>query len=139
MRTEVATLYLLHFREPYWRKCQHYCGFTSRPLEARMADHRSKGRGSRLVRYALAHDNDFVVARTWEFADWRQARTRELQLKRMHKLSAYCLVCRGNMKKKAEPATKCPQHIRHWFTVGVGKVADRCTRCGAPNPKLSQK
>ena len=34
----------------------------------------------------------------------------------------------------------CPGHYRHWFRAygHVGLVAPTCTRCGAPNPKITE-
>ncbi len=93
----MAEIYLLHFKKPYWKTCQHYIGYTKFTAEERCAVHRgTKKNGSkpsRLVQYALRHGNDFVIAHVETFdTDW-EARQRERQLKRGGKLSRLCPMC----------------------------------------------
>ena len=55
-------VYVLHIEPPY-RHAAHYIGFTTRPDE-RVAEHLS-GRGSPLVRAALAAGHEVTVALKW--------------------------------------------------------------------------
>jgi predicted GIY-YIG superfamily endonuclease len=94
----MAELYLLHFQKPYWSKCQHYVGITKFTAEERCAVHRGNkhGRPSKLVQYALAHGNDFVIAHIEKFESDAAARQREKQLKRNGHFSKLCPVCKVN-------------------------------------------
>jgi predicted GIY-YIG superfamily endonuclease len=92
----LAELYLLHFKKPYWNKCQHYVGITKFTAEERCAVHRGnkEGRPSKLVQYALRNGNDFVVAHVEKFNSDSEARQREKQIKRNGHFSKLCPVCR---------------------------------------------
>ncbi|KKN82017.1 hypothetical protein LCGC14_0312840 [marine sediment metagenome] len=51
----------------------------------------------------------------------------------------YHLVCHKRMlarKQARAQASKCPGHLRHWFTASVGDRLSHCSRCGAPNPSM---
>jgi len=86
------TIYILHFDRPYWKTAQHYVGYTSRPLEKRMVEHRS-GKGAKICRYAMEHGIGFQVVHTEEFPTRSEARKRELQLKRERNLRRHCGLC----------------------------------------------
>lgn len=94
----MAEVYILHFDKPYWNKCQHYIGYTKFTAEQRCAVHRGKAKNgskpSKLVQYALAHGNDFVIAYKEAFDDDWKARQRERQLKHSGHLARLCPVCK---------------------------------------------
>jgi len=63
-RGELGVVYLLHFEQPYLH-CQHYLGFTARPLPFRLGEHVS-GNGSGLTSAVAAQaSNGLILARTW--------------------------------------------------------------------------
>lgn len=86
---------MLHFNFPYWTTAQHYVGYTTVGLEKRMSVHR-KGRGSKLVKYALKNGNDFEVTHIEEFETAFEARQRERELKKGKRLKSWCSVCKKN-------------------------------------------
>lgn len=101
--SEMAELYLLHFKEPYWKNCRHYLGITKFTAEERCAVHRgTKKNGSKpskLVQYALAHGNDFVIAHVEQFDEDWEARKREKLLKRGGHLPKLCPICQGRVNR----------------------------------------
>ena len=56
-------VYVLHIEPPY-RHAAHYIGFTTRPEGERIAEHLA-GRGSPLIRAALAAGHEVTVALKW--------------------------------------------------------------------------
>jgi len=58
--------YLIHFDRPISEKhtCQHYLGYTSRSIKARIAEHQN-GQGARLTQVALERGITFEVVRIW--------------------------------------------------------------------------
>ena len=93
----MAELYLLHFKKPYWKNCQHYVGITMYTAEERCAVHRGErhghGKPSKLVQYALRNGNVFVIAHIERFNDYHDARQREKQIKRNGHFNKLCPVC----------------------------------------------
>jgi len=88
-----SEVYILHFQSPYWTRCRHYVGYTTRDVETRVSEHRS-GKGSLLVNYAHNKKGiDFVVGLVEQFATRKLARWREKQLKREGHLSRHCKIC----------------------------------------------
>ena len=86
-------MYILHFDRPYWANARHYVGYTTIGVDKRIAIHR-KGKGSKLVDYALRHGIDFVVANTEEFDTKWEARSRERKIKKSKNIKKTCKVCR---------------------------------------------
>ena len=85
---KVGTVYLLHFRHKY-RHCQHYIGFTERPVEVRLGEHWS-GNGTGLTSAVHAQaDNEMVLARLWENVD----QSVEMILKSRAESPKLCPVC----------------------------------------------
>ena len=89
----------MHFDFPYWRTAQHYIGYTTIGLEKRMTLHR-KGRGSKLVNYALKNGNNFEVVYTEEFETAFDARKRERKLKQGKNLRLLCVRCKESREAK---------------------------------------
>ncbi len=89
----MAEVYLLHFEHPYWRKAQHYVGYTKFTAEERIREHQA-GNGSKLVAYALAHGNSFELVLTEHYDAIPEARARERQIKAWHGLNRFCPKCK---------------------------------------------
>ena len=88
-----SEVYLLHFKTPYWKRAQHYVGYTTIGADERIELHR-KGKGSLLVNYA--HNKlgiDFVVGLIESYATRPLARWREKQLKHEGHLARHCKIC----------------------------------------------
>lgn len=87
-----ACLYLLHFVRPFGH-ARHYLGYTGRAtdLDERLACHRS-GRGSALVRAALAAGIDFECVLTLRIP-LQDARTIERRLKNNGASTRLCPLC----------------------------------------------
>ena len=88
----VGTVYLLHF-EPGLpitgtRVARHYLGWTEGTVDDRVQQHLT-GRGSPLVRAAVAAGSKVTVARTWTSVD----RHFERELKRRHEAPRMCPRC----------------------------------------------
>jgi predicted GIY-YIG superfamily endonuclease len=84
----------LHFDRPC-KHARHYIGFTSSDsLEQRMERHRS-GTGARLLAVAISHGISWVIARTWKFDHFVDARAKEKSLKRQGGASRTCPICKG--------------------------------------------
>jgi len=87
-------VYILHF-EPSYKRIRHYTGYTI-DLKRRLRKHRN-GTGSRWVSFMLRTGSDFTVARTWTVATRREAREKELKIKRAG-AGKYCPLCRRGKK-----------------------------------------
>ena len=85
-------MYILHFDKPY-KGIRHYTGYTVN-LSKRL---RKPGTGSRWVSFMLHNGSDFTVARTWTVATRREAREKELKIKRAG-AGRYCPLCRRGKK-----------------------------------------
>jgi predicted GIY-YIG superfamily endonuclease len=93
-----GTIYLLHFSEPY-KHARHYLGWTSGPLEHRLAGH-AAGRGARLL--AVVRSANI----TWSLARTRPgSRTRERSLKRRGGSSRHCPMCEVTPRSLADRDT----------------------------------
>lgn len=91
------TIYLLHFEPPYEapigetgrvKRAGHYLGSCSGSVEERLALHLA-GRGSPLVRAAVAAGSDVTVAATW-----LGGRQEERKVKNQHHHARRCPICR---------------------------------------------
>jgi len=95
----VAELYILHFKKPYWKNCQHYVGYTKFTAEERCAVHRgvmkNGSKPSKLVQYALNHGNDFVIALVEQFNEDWEARQAERKIKRSGGGKRLCPICQN--------------------------------------------
>ena len=88
LRHNVAgTVYVLHFDPPY-RHAGHYVGWTEGDVCERIAVH-LQGRGSPLIRAAVAASVDVQLAATYE-----GTRYLERRLKRWHNTGRFCAICR---------------------------------------------
>lgn len=87
----MGTLYLLHFERPISERhtCQHYIGFTSGPLAARLKAH-ADGGGARLTQVARERGIGWQCVRTW-----KGGRADERKLKDRHDAPRLCPVCRA--------------------------------------------
>ena len=79
-------IYLLHFDPPY-KHAGHYLGYTE-DVDARVRSHLS-GRGSPLVRAAVAAGSEVKIVRTWP----EGTRTMERALKKQGSSSHLCPLC----------------------------------------------
>jgi predicted GIY-YIG superfamily endonuclease len=82
-----GTVYVLHF-QPAYKHAQHYVGWTAGDVAERVAVH-LRGRGSPLVRAAVAAGVDVQLAATYE-----GTRYLERRMKRWHHTSRFCAICR---------------------------------------------
>lgn len=87
--SEMGTLYLLHFEPPY-KHARHYLGWTQNP-ESRFDRHLA-GRGSPLVKAALAAGSIVTVARTWS-----GDRNEERRIKNGKNVPRLCPTCQGEL------------------------------------------
>lgn len=87
MCSNVGTIYLLHFAEPFGH-ARHYLGWSA-DLDARLAHH-ANGSGANLLRHVRAAGIDWTLARTWT-----GDRHRERALKNMGGHSRKCPICRA--------------------------------------------
>src|SRR3954467_13682584 len=83
-----GTVYVLHF-EPAYKHAQHYVGWTEGDVCDRVAVH-LQGRGSPLVKAAVAAGVDVQLAATYE-----GTRYLERRLKSWHNTGRCWGVCRG--------------------------------------------
>jgi len=83
--------YLLHFDQPISKKhtCQHYLGYTSRSIKARIAEHRN-GQGARLTQVAIERGISFEVVRIWRKVN----RSDERRLKNQKNGKLLCPHCK---------------------------------------------
>jgi hypothetical protein len=91
-------VYLLHFDRPLGNPAvprsiaQHYIGYSKRPIEIRMREHRSeKVHAAALVRAFRARGIGFTVARTWPEGD----RELEKKYKRWNIARDLCPICQA--------------------------------------------
>lgn len=80
-------VYVLHFEPPY-EHAKHYIGFTTRPVRDRVADHFA-GRGSPLVKAALAAGCSVTLAHSWQCGN----RHFERWLKNKKDTPKWCRTC----------------------------------------------
>lgn len=85
-------VYVLHIEPPY-RHAAHYIGFTTRP-DARVAEHLA-GRGSPLIRAALAAGHEVTVSLKWHCG----TRQFERYLKNQKGTSRFCPSCNPQAKR----------------------------------------
>jgi len=92
-----STIYLLHFEPAYEapigetgrvKRAQHYLGSCSGSVQERF-ERRLAGRGSPLVRAAVATGCEVTIATTWP-----GGRDDEREAKRGHRHARYCPICR---------------------------------------------
>jgi predicted GIY-YIG superfamily endonuclease len=83
-----GTVYVLHLDPPY-KHAGHYVGWTATDVQGRLATHLA-GRGSPLIRAAVAAGAQVELADTMP-----GSRALERRLKRWHKTSQFCPVCRA--------------------------------------------
>lgn len=84
-----GTVYVLHL-EPAYRHAGHHVGWTAdEDVDARVRAHLA-GRGSPLIRAALAAGCNIELAGTM-----RGSRALERRLKRWHKTRQFCPTCRS--------------------------------------------
>lgn len=89
-----GTVYVLHFDPPY-RHAAHYVGWTAGDVEARVATH-LRGAGSPLVRAAVAAGVRVQLAGCCP-----GSRALERRLKRWHKTTQFCPICRRRRDGRA--------------------------------------
>ncbi len=87
----MATVYLLHFDEPY-KHARHYLGYAE-DLAARLTQHRA-GSGARLTQVIKEAGITFTLVRTWE-----GGRDLERHLKRWHDSPALCPLCNPALQR----------------------------------------
>ena len=95
----MPSTYLLHL-EPSFGHAKHYAGWTPNGVRARASKHRN-GTGATLCRHAINAGCQLLVARTWTWATWQEARQHERRLKQQGK-SRYCPICRAERKANAQ-------------------------------------
>jgi len=85
----MGTVYLLHFREPVHGR-MHYLGFTEKPLEVRLHEHRKGGvEASQLTRRARKLGITFALGNAWHNASIEL----EAKRKRERNLKRHCVEC----------------------------------------------
>jgi predicted GIY-YIG superfamily endonuclease len=89
-----GTVYVLHF-DPPTGNAGHYIGWTEDDVCDRIAVH-LQGRGSPLVRAAVAAGVDVRLSATYE-----GTRYLEQRLKRWHNTSRFCALCRERRDQQA--------------------------------------
>ena len=94
----MAVVYLIHLDKPI-HNARHYLGYTSLPVQARLARHKS-GHGARLLKQANRLGIDYTVVRTWGCADQRQARRLERKLKRGRNSPKLCPKCNKRLQQE---------------------------------------
>lgn len=95
----MAEVYILHFERPVWGHAMHYCGYTKFTSQQRLQKH-ANGTGSKLCRYANVQGIDYRIVHIEKFETPRDARRREIKLKREGRLKRYCSICNANIQKK---------------------------------------
>jgi predicted GIY-YIG superfamily endonuclease len=85
---------VLHF-EPAYKHAQHYIGWTEGDVTQRIAVH-LQGRGSPLIRAAVAAGVDVQLAATYE-----GTRYLERRLKSWHNTGRFCAICRDRRHDRA--------------------------------------
>ena len=100
-------VYLLCFAGTPYHHARHYLGATGKTLEERLKAHRgqrgpsgeSLGRPAKLVAAMLAAGGDFVLAKSWSFANVDDAFAFERKLKEGGGGVACCPICKpGNRR-----------------------------------------
>lgn len=89
-----GTVYVLHLDPPY-KHAGHYVGWTATDVKGRVQAHLA-GRGSPLIRAAVRAGATVEVADTMP-----GSRALERRLKRWHKTSQFCPICRAHRSRPA--------------------------------------
>lgn len=93
------TVYLIHLeRSLNQRQAQHYCGYTSLTIEARMSRHLSN-KGAAFLKEANRQHIPWYIVRVWPDAGLDV----EKRIKRGRHLERYCPVCQFNSSKGELP------------------------------------
>jgi hypothetical protein len=83
-----GTVYVLHF-EPAYKHARHYIGWTEGEGVSARLDVHLRGRGSPLIRAAVAAGVQVQLAATHPGTGYSERR-----LKRWHKTGQFCAICR---------------------------------------------
>lgn len=90
---QIGTVYLIHFEQPYAAHARHYIGFTTLPVEQRLARH-ADGNGSKLLRAVTAAGIAYSVVKVWEGT----TKAFERRLHSRKDTPRFCPVCRQDRK-----------------------------------------
>lgn len=91
-------VYLLHLNEPL-KHAQHYIGWTSQPVPARLSQHR-RGQGAHFLKVAAEQGLKFELV-----AVWMGTRRFERRLKNRKNARRFCPLC--------QPVGKCQRPINN--------------------------
>jgi len=91
-------LYILHLNGKIANHAQHYVGYTTLGVDARVKRHRS-GDGSKMIAHALRIGLDFEIGHVEHFATAEEARWREIRLKHEKNLARHCEICKERRQK----------------------------------------
>jgi predicted GIY-YIG superfamily endonuclease len=94
-----GSVYLIHFARPF-KHARHYLGWTHRPVDERLATHRS-GHGANLLKHVNLAGIDYDVVRVWP-----GDRHLERQLKRWNGLAQHCPVCQAEERERRNATTR---------------------------------
>lgn len=90
----MGTCYLLHIEPPY-KRAKHYLGWTKADdSPTRRFDTHLAGRGSPLIKAAIAAGSTVTISRTWAKA----SRTDERALKNQKNAPRFCPICKAKHK-----------------------------------------
>lgn len=92
-------LYILHLNGKIANHAQHYVGYTTLGVEARVKRHRN-GDGARMIAHALKIGIDFQIGHVEHFATAEEARWREVRLKSEKNLRRHCEICKNVSTKR---------------------------------------
>lgn len=92
MTARLGSVYLLHFDPPF-KHARHYVGFCEQPVIDRVQEHLD-GRGSPLVKAAVAAGSHVEIARVWSSVD----RQFERRLKKWKNVPRLCPRCNGTLQ-----------------------------------------
>jgi len=96
----VSAVYVLHFTPPF-KHARHYIGWTDQEDIAARLDEHVKGKGSRLVKAAVAAGTKIEIAHVLIGAD----RHFERRIKRRKDVCTWCRIC-GAKKRPVPKAGK---------------------------------
>ena len=89
----MSEIYILHFDRPLWGHAQHYCGYAKFTAQERLQKHQA-GIGSRFCSHANRCGISYEIVHVEQFETSKEARRREIQLKKESNLRKYCNICR---------------------------------------------